>query len=82
MMGGRDHSKPLIGKSTSGDPVPARKADPGMSYELQKSLHVLGPRPKQALETFVDLGLSDVEIARYFRIATQHVGELRRIWGV
>ena len=35
-----------------------------LTQDLQKYMHVLGPTPKYCLETLVDLGLSDPEIAR------------------
>jgi hypothetical protein len=38
-----------------------------------------GPR---ALEAFVDLGLSDRQIARYFRISETKVVSLRRDYGL
>jgi hypothetical protein len=36
----------------------------------------------RALETFVDLGLSDGQIARYFRISETKVIALRRDYGL
>lgn len=53
-----------------------------LTHELQKYLHTLGPTPKRCLETFADLGLSDTEIARYFRIPDDVVTQLRDIWKI
>ena len=53
-----------------------------LSYELQKYLHVLGPTPKRCLETLADLGLSDPEIARYFKIPISIVTALRLVWKI
>ena len=53
-----------------------------LTYELQKYLHVLGPTPKRCLETLADLGLSDPEIARYFKIPKDIVTNLRQVWNI
>lgn len=53
-----------------------------LTHELQKHLHVLGSRPKRCLEMFADLGLSDPEIARYFKIPTNVVTDLRQVWDI
>ena len=53
-----------------------------LAPELQRYLHVLGPMPKCSLETFADLGLSDEEIGRYFRMPCKRVTELREIWHI
>lgn len=53
-----------------------------LASELQKYLHVLGPMPKRSLEIFADLGLSDDEIGRYFRMPCKRVTELREIWKI
>lgn len=55
---------------------------PELSAELQRYLHVLGPTPKRCLETLADLGLSDDEIARYFRMPCHFVTQLRDIWNI
>jgi hypothetical protein len=53
-----------------------------LSRELQKHVHTLGPTPKRCLETLADLGLSDPEIARYFKIPKDIVTVLRRVWSI
>ena len=53
-----------------------------LTHDLQKYMYILGPTPKRCLETFADLGLSDPEIARYFRIPIDIVTDLRRIWKI
>ncbi len=63
-------------------PTERRSKRHKLTYELQKYLHVLGPTPKQCLETLADLGLSDPEIARYYRIPRAVVTDLRRIWRI
>lgn len=53
-----------------------------LDHEAQKYVHVMGPTPKRCLETLADLGLSDPEIARYFKIPAEIVTDLRRIWNI
>lgn len=53
-----------------------------LTGQLQKYMHLLGPTPKRCLQTFVDLGMSDAEIGRYFRIPQEAVTELREIWKI
>lgn len=53
-----------------------------LSPEAQKYLHILGPTPKRCLETLADLGLSDCEIGRYFRMPSALVTDLREIWKI
>lgn len=53
-----------------------------LTPELQKYLHVLGPTPKRCLETLADLGLSDTEIGRYFKMPGIFVTQLRQIWRI
>ena len=55
---------------------------PELTPELQKYLHILGPTPKRCLEMFADLGLSDDEIGRYFRMPGNRVTELRDVWKI
>ena len=49
---------------------------------LKKHALALGPRPKKSLEAFVDLGLSDQEIAGYFNIPQTCVSKFRLIWNI
>ena len=53
-----------------------------LSQDLQKYMHVLGPTPKRCLETLADLGLSDPEIARYFKVPKDIVTDLRHVWKI
>lgn len=53
-----------------------------LSGELQKHIHVLGFAPRRTLETFVDLGLTDGEIARYFKMDERHISSLREHWEI
>ena len=47
---------------------------------LRNDLTALGPLPMRTLTAFVDLGLSDAEIARYFDLPAASVAKLRTIW--
>lgn len=60
--------------------TPSARAE--LTSQLQKFVHPLGPTPKRCLETFVDLGLSDAEIGRYFRIPQHVVTQMREIWKI
>ena len=53
-----------------------------LTSELQKYVHTLGPTPKRCLEALYDLGLTDAEIGRYFRIPHTVVTQLREIWKI
>ncbi|MCK8462437.1 hypothetical protein MUY35_01070 [Aliiroseovarius sp. S1339] len=53
-----------------------------LTYELQKYMHILGPTPKSCLATLADLGLSDPEIARYFKVPKNIVTDLRQVWNI
>lgn len=68
------------GSRTRPTEVPANRND--LTYELQKYLHVLGPTPKRCLEILADLGLSDPEIARYFKVPNRIVTGLRKVWRI
>lgn len=54
----------------------------GLAPELQKYIHVLGPTPKRCLETLADLGMSDVDIGRYFKMPDESVTQLRHLWKI
>ena len=74
-----------IEKLESGDAVrrPATAPrDKGSSLELRKLLAALGPSPRKSLEVFVDLGLSDDEIARDFKVPETYISKLCHIWGI
>ena len=53
-----------------------------LTRELQKYMHVLGPTPKRCLETLADLGLSDSEIACYFKVPNGIITDLRQVWKI
>ena len=48
--------------------------------QLRKDLAALGPSPMRTLAAFVDLGLSDAQIARYFDLSAASVTKLCAIW--
>ncbi|MBE0412731.1 MAG: hypothetical protein IBX59_03755 [Yoonia sp.] len=50
--------------------------------ELRRYVAALGPAPRNTLETFVDLSMSDNEIATYFDIPRHCIGKLRQIWNI
>ena len=53
-----------------------------LTHDLRVSARALGPCPYECLDAFVDLGLSDSEIARYFHLPSTRVEELRMVWGI
>ena len=71
-----------LGPGACGTPTFTATERPELTPELQRYLHVLGPTPKRCLETLADLGLSDDEIGRYFRMPSNIVTELRDIWRI
>ncbi|MDA9979813.1 hypothetical protein N9801_01215 [Yoonia sp.] len=72
----------LLGPGQGALPTYLPKARAELTVQLQKYMHTLGPTPKRCLETFADLGLSDAEIGRYFRIPYDIVTQLREIWKI
>lgn len=54
----------------SAAPCGAHRSPPRISRRsrLRRYPEELGPMPEATLDCFVDLGLSDAEIARYFRL--------------
>jgi hypothetical protein len=74
-----------VAKLKSGDTVPRpSKAPRGkvFSLELRKHVAALGPAPRKSLEVFADLGLSDDEMARYFKVPKTCISKLCHIWGI
>ena len=75
-----------INRKPGSDPGPlstgSHAAHVVLTGQLQKYMHALGPTPKRCLETFADLGLSDAEIGRYFRVPHEVVTQLRAIWNI
>lgn len=77
--------KPFTEKLLSGDDVPQRRTvghRRDIPDDLRKYLSALGPTPRETLEAFVDLSLSDAEIAKYFQVPHHHIRKLRRIWNI
>lgn len=72
----------MLGTGASGLSSGAPTARKELTSQLQKYMHTLGPAPKRSLEIFADLGLSDAEIGRYFRIPHEVVTQLREIWNI
>ena len=78
-------SRARLDKLKSGDPVPrpaATLAGIGFSDELHRHLAALGPTPRNSLEALVDLGLSDGEMARYFKVPETSISKLCHVWGI
>lgn len=69
-----------LGSSAFSPSLPTARAE--LSDQLQKYMHTLGPTPKRCLETLADLGLSDVEIGRYFWIPYEVATQMREIWSI
>lgn len=67
------------GRSIPPETLPKRNE---LTDELQRYMHVLGPAPNRCLEALADLGLSDPEIARYFKIPGAIVTDLRQVWKI
>ena len=59
---------------------PMRASIDDLPERLRNDLTALGPLPMRTLTTFVDLGLSDAEIARYFDLSAASIAKLRAIW--
>lgn len=75
----------MIRKSGPGGrslPVHNKQKRDDLTGELQLYMHTLGPKPKRCLESLSDIGLSDSEIARYFKIPTSIVTALRLVWNI
>ena len=50
--------------------------------DLSHHIAAMGPTPRMSLETFVDLSLSDDEIAKYFHVPCSLIAQLRDFWGI
>ena len=59
---------------------PMRASIDDLPERLRNDLTALGPLPMRTLTAFVDLGLSDAEIARYFDLPAASIAKLRTIW--
>ena len=72
-------------KLRSGDAVPRMRPErhpKELPLNLRQHIAALGPMPKASLETFVDLGLSDGEMASYFNVPQADIAKLRDIWNI
>ncbi|WP_176250035.1 MULTISPECIES: hypothetical protein [unclassified Sulfitobacter] len=69
-----------ISRLESGNAAPSPHAQ--VPPRICPHIAELGAMPRRVLETFVDLGLSDGEIARYFKIPETSVSKLRKIWRI
>ena len=72
----------MLGPCGRSLPSKVQKQRDELTHELQKTMHILGPAPKRCLETLVDLGLTDLEIARYFKIPRATVTDLLQVWKI
>ncbi|WP_298865136.1 hypothetical protein [uncultured Sulfitobacter sp.] len=78
-------SRAHMEKLKLGDAVPraaTAQRGKGFSLELRQQIAALGPLPRESLEVFVDLGLSDGEMARYFKVPETCISKLCHIWGI
>lgn len=72
-------------KLVSGDTVTRSRQVSAMKQtpiELTHHIAAMGPTPRVSLETFVDLSLSDDEIANYFDVPRNVITQLRGVWGI
>lgn len=69
---GRGHSLPLE----------VQKKPEKPTLELREYMQMLGPAPRICLEMLVDLGLTDDEIACYFKMPSAIVTGLRQVWKI
>jgi hypothetical protein len=74
-----------IEKLKSGHPVPKLRLvsrSQGLPHPLREHIMALGPMPETCLAIFLDLGLSDREIARYFDVPKASIAKLCDIWNI
>ena len=69
---------PLFKPQATLQPSYAVHLDPGLPDELKVSAQKLGPFAAASLAVFVDLGLSDDDIGRYFGLSGTCVSQLRQ----
>ncbi|WP_372991416.1 hypothetical protein [Sulfitobacter sp.] len=72
-------------KLKTGNPVPRDwkgQRNDGFSRDLRRHVATLGPKPRKSLAAFVDLGLSDGEIARYYQLPRNCISMLCQVWGI
>ena len=72
-------------KIVSGDSVTRARQVGAVAHtpiELTRHIASMGPIPRVSLETFVDLSLSDDEIANYFDVPRNVITQLRGVWGI
>ncbi|EEB82698.1 hypothetical protein RGAI101_4003 [Roseobacter sp. GAI101] len=81
-----DHQRRAnLQKIKSGGVVPRHSKGPRgecRAQYLRQHVATLGPKPKKSLEAFVDLGLTDGEIARYFNMPKTCISKLCHLWGI
>jgi hypothetical protein len=73
---------PLFKLKAVGPPFYAAHLDPDLPDELRVSEQKLGPFAAASLAVFVDLGLSDDDIGRYFGLSGICVSQLRQAWRI
>ena len=65
-----------------GDKSQARKSPHQHDATLRKMTEHMGPDPGASLAAMVDLGLSDIEIGRYYRISPATITRLRYAFNI
>lgn len=73
---------PLFKPQGTAPPSCVAHLDADLPNELRVSAQKLGPFAAANLAVFVDLGLSDDEIGRYFGLPSSRVSQLRRAWRI
>lgn len=61
---------------------PSYVSDSELSDDLRTAAQKLGPYAATSLAVFVDLGLSDKEIGRYFGLPSSRIRQLCRTWQI
>ena len=73
---------PLFQPQTAASRSYSAHFDANLPDELQVSAQKLGPFAAASLSVFVDLGLSDDDIGRYFDLPSCRISQLRQAWRI
>ncbi len=78
----RCRDNPLYKPQTAALSFNAAQVDSVLPDELRVSAQKVGPVAATSLEIFVDLGMSDEDIGRYFGLPGPRVSQLRKAWRI
>lgn len=59
-----------------------RRYSQAHSEAIRNCLSAMGPIPRGSMKAMIDLGLTDEEVARYFRVPRTAVSTLRQLRGI